>query len=124
MQTDSHQWQADEPLSVNGNNFGPDPYEHLLAALGACTVMTIRMYANLKKIPLENVVVNLSHNREHIKDCDDCEKPKSTMDVIAREISFIGKLSDEDVKRLLVIADKCPVHRTLHNTIEVRTQLK
>lgn len=121
VQSDSHQWQADEPLRVGGNNFGPDPYEHLLAALGACTVMTIRMYANLKEIPLENVVVNLSHNREHIKDCDNCDKSNSTMDVISREISFSGNLSDQDVKRLLVIADKCPVHRTLHNKIEVRT---
>jgi len=124
VQSDSHQWQADEPLKVGGNNFGPDPYEHLLAALGTCTVMTIRMYANLKKIPMKNVLVKLSHNREHIKDCDGCDKLNNTIDVIDREISFSGNLSDADIKRLLVIADKCPVHRTLHNKIEVRTHLK
>lgn len=123
VQTDSHQWQADEPLRVGGNNLGPDPYEHLLGALGACTVMTIRMYANLKKIPMDNVVVNLSHGREHSKDCDNCDNVKNTIDVISRDISFTGDLSDTDVKRLLVIADKCPVHRTLHNKIDVRTQL-
>ena len=123
VQSDSHQWQADEPLKAGGNNFGPDPYEHLLAALGACTVMTLRMYANLKKIPMDNVVVNLSHNRQHLKDCDDCDKSNSTLDVIDRKISFSGKLSDDDLKRLLVIADKCPVHKTLHNKIDVRTTL-
>lgn len=124
VQTDSHQWQADEPLNVGGNNFGPDPYEHLLAALGTCTVMTIRMYANLKKISMKNVVVNLSHDRQYSKDCNDCDKSNNTIDVITREISFFGKLTDQDIKRLLVIADKCPVHRTLHNKIEVRTQLQ
>ena len=123
VQTDSHQWQADEPLKVGGNNFGPDPYEHLLAGLGTCTVMTIRMYANLKKIPMENVVVNLSHGRQYSQDCDNCEKSNSTIDVISRYIGFTGDLTEQDIKRLLVIADKCPVHRTLHNTIEVRTKL-
>ncbi len=123
IQSDSHQWQADEPLKVGGSNLGPDPYEHLLAGLGACTVMTLRMYANLKKIPMKNVIVNLSHNREHIKDCNGCDKSNNTIDVIDKKISFIGDLSDKDIKRLLVIADKCPVHRTLHNTIKVRTHV-
>jgi len=123
VQTDSHQWQADEPLKVGGNNFGPDPYEHLLAALGTCTVMTIRMYANFKKIPMKNVVVNLSHDREYIKDCDACDKSNNSIDVISRDIGFSGNLSEQDIKRLLTIADKCPVHRTLHNKIEVRTQV-
>ncbi|MFK8010962.1 MAG: alpha/beta fold hydrolase [Marinicellaceae bacterium] len=123
VQTDSHQWQADEPLNVGGNNLGADPYEHLLAALGTCTVMTIRMYANLKKIPLQNVVVNLSHNREHLEDCKECDKSNKNIDVIERKMSFVGDLTQEDINRLLIIADKCPVHRTLHNKIEVRTNL-
>ena len=124
IQTDSHQWQGDEPLKVGGDNLGPDPYEHLLAALGTCTVMTVRMYANFKKIPLKNTWVELSHNREYSQDCGDCAQSKKTIDVISRNIYFEGDLSDEDIKRLLIIADKCPVHRTLHNQIEVRTELK
>lgn len=122
VQTDSHQWQADEPISVGGANFGPDPYEHLLAALGTCTVMTVRMYADLKKIPLKNTIVELSHKREYGKDRQDCDKSKNHIDVINRNIRFTGDLSADDAHRLLVIADKCPVHRTLHNQLEVRTQ--
>ncbi len=121
VQTDSHQWQADEPISVGGDNLGADPYEHLLAALGTCTVMTLRMYANLKKIALKNTIVELNHEREYSKDCEGCDQSKNQIDVIHRNIHFIGDLSVDDVQRLLVIADKCPVHRTLHNHIEVRT---
>ncbi|MBL4773952.1 MAG: alpha/beta fold hydrolase [Alcanivoracaceae bacterium] len=124
IQTDSHQWQGDEPLKVGGDNLGPDPYEHLLAALGTCTVMTVRMYANFKKIPLKNIWVELSHNREYSQDCSDCDKSKNSIDVISRNITFKGDLTEKDIQRLLVIADKCPVHRTLHNQIEVRTELK
>ncbi|MGJ8662644.1 MAG: bifunctional alpha/beta hydrolase/OsmC family protein [Marinicella sp.] len=123
VQTTSHQWLADEPLKVGGTNSGPDPYQHLLAALGTCTVMTLRMYANLKKIPMDNVTVNLSHNREHGADCQACDDDHPQVDVIQREIKFVGDISQEQIDRLLVIADKCPVHRTLHNKIEVRTEL-
>lgn len=122
VQTDSHQWQADEPLTAGGQNFGPDPYEHLLAALGTCTVMTVRMYANLKKIPLDNILVNLKHNRQHAQDCQGCDDTNHVDDVISRDIRFSGNLSEQDIQRLLAIADKCPVHRTLHNTIKVNTQ--
>ena len=124
VQTTSHQWVADEPISVGGTNTGPDPYQHLLAALGTCTVMTLRMYANLKKIPMDNVVVNLSHSREHGEDCQTCDEQHPQVDVIDRSIVFEGELSQEDIERLLVIADKCPVHRTLHNKIEIRTGLE
>ena len=123
VQTADHQWLADEPLKVGGANTGPDPYQHLLAALGACTVMTLRMYAKLKNIPLINSTVTLSHDREHGADCQACDKEHPKVDVITRSIRFEGELTDEQVNKLLVIADKCPVHRTLHNKIEVRTEL-
>ncbi len=123
VQTASHQWVADEPLKIGGNNTGPDPYQHLLAALGTCTVMTLRMYANLKKIPMDNVVVNLWHSREHGEDCQACDDEHPQVDVIDRSLVFEGDLSEADIERLLVIADKCPVHRTLHNKIAVRTGL-
>ncbi|MFD2207635.1 alpha/beta fold hydrolase [Kiloniella antarctica] len=123
IQTDDHNWLADEPLAVGGSNHGPDPYEMLLAALGACTSMTIRMYANRKKWPLEDVLVKLSHNREHIQDCTGCEDKESQIDVLERKIELIGDLSDEQKQRLLGIAGKCPVHRTLENKIKVRDKL-
>lgn len=124
VQTASHQWVADEPLKVGGKNTGPDPYQHLLAGLGACTVMTLRMYANHKNIPLKNVMVKLSHEREHGEDCQNCDEQHPKIDVINRNIEFIGDLSQDQIDKLLVIADKCPVHRTLHNKPEVRTELK
>jgi putative redox protein len=124
VQTTSHQWIADEPIKAGGQDAGPDPYQHLLAGLGACTVMTLRMYAKLKKIHMENVIVNLSHDRKHGEDCQSCDDKHPKIDVIHRNIQFQGDLSQEQIDKLLVIADKCPVHRTLHNKIEVRTVLK
>ncbi|MEZ5472821.1 MAG: bifunctional alpha/beta hydrolase/OsmC family protein [Marinicella sp.] len=123
VQTASHQWIADEPTKVGGDDNGPDPYQHLLAGLGACTMMTMRMYANMKKIPMDNAVVTLTHSREHGEDCHSCDKQYPKIDVINRTISFEGDLSQEQIDKLMVIADKCPVHRTLHNKIEVRTKL-
>jgi len=121
IQTTSHQWVADEPIKIGGIDAGPDPYQHLLAGLGACTVMTLRMYANLKKIPMDDVIVNLSHDREHGEDCQACDDDHPKVDVIHRSIEFMGDLTQEQIDKLLVIADKCPVHRTLHNKVEVRT---
>lgn len=119
--SDDHQWLADEPPHMGGNNFGPDPYEHVLAALGACTSMTIRMYAKMKNWPLENVDVRLEHSKEHKKDCEDCENA-GYMDVIQRFISFDGDLSPEQEKRLMEIADRCPVHKSLEAGIKIETQ--
>lgn len=123
--SDSHQWLADEPKAAGGDDLGPDPYEHLLAALGTCTSMTIRMYANHKGWPVEDVYVTLSHGREH---CADCEAngiktdSKQQIDVITRTLHIEGdELSDEQRQRLMDIADKCPVHRTLENHIRVDT---
>ncbi|KAA3640262.1 MAG: alpha/beta fold hydrolase [Proteobacteria bacterium] len=121
--TDSHSWLADEPKKVGGDDRGPDPYAHILAALGACTVMTMRMYANRKKWPLEDSIVTLQHSREHAEDCQDCDNKNAQIDVINRQIKIIGDdLDDEQRARLMEIADRCPVHRTLHNKIDIRSE--
>ena len=121
--SDDHAWLADEPKSVGGDNLGPDPYEHLLAALGTCTSMTIRMYANRKRLPLEDVEVLLDHKRVHAQDCEDCENSGSMLDLISRTITFKGDLTEEQINRLLSIADRCPVHRTLENDPVIETTL-
>ena len=121
--TDHHHWFADEPTNVGGQNSGPDPYEHLLAALGTCTAMTIRMYASHKKLPLEQVEVSLSHQRNYINDAKSSEDDSSKMEALIRKIQLTGPLSDEEKARLLQIADRCPVHKTLHNNPHVVTTL-
>jgi len=120
--SDDHAWVADEPKKMGGSNFGPDPYEHLLAALGTCTSMTIRMYANRKKWPLDDVDILLTHSREHVSDCEHCEEESARVDVLAREIHLQGDLSTEQRARLLEIADRCPVHRTLEGPIRIVTR--
>ena len=116
-----HSIIADEPESVGGSNTGPTPYGLLLASLGACTSMTMRMYANLKKIPLEKVSVSLTHAKIYADDCEDCESKSTKVDEITRTISMSGNLSDEQRQKLLEIADKCPIHKTLHAEVKVRT---
>lgn len=119
----SHRLAADEPLAVGGTGTGPGPYELLLAALGACTSMTVSMYANRKGWPLESVTVSLSHSREHAADCRDCETKEGLLDRIDCDIEFHGPLTPEQKQRLLEIADKCPVHRTLKSEIDIRTRV-
>jgi len=121
--TDSHVWLADEPTAAGGGDLGPDPYEHLLAALGTCTSMTIRMYANHKKLPLDDVVVTLSHDRKHSSDCEGCEAAPRKIEVISRSVELKGDLSEENRQRLLEIADRCPVHQTLRSDLKIQTQL-
>ncbi|MGR9106627.1 MAG: OsmC family protein [Gammaproteobacteria bacterium] len=118
-----HALTLDEPLAAGGNDAGPGPYETLLMALGACTAMTLRMYAELKKLPLERVRVRLSHRKIHARDCTDCETKEGKVDEISREITLEGNLSDEQRERLLEIANRCPVHRTLTSEIKVRSIL-
>lgn len=121
--SDHHHWYADEPLNVGGRNTGPDPYEHLLAALGACTAMTIRMYASQKKWPLEHVEVSLSHTRNYLEDANAAGTKPTQVEHLIRNVQFSGELSEQQITRLLEIADKCPVHRTLHNNPAVVTKL-
>ncbi|MHC4938915.1 MAG: OsmC family protein [Planctomycetota bacterium] len=116
-----HTLVADEPKSVGGDDRGPNPYDFLLAALGTCTSMTLRMYARHKKLPLERVTVKLKHHRIHAKDCEDCESEKGFVDIIEREVKIEGDLTAEQRARMLEIADRCPVHRTLHSEVKVRT---
>ena len=118
-----HQLVADEPEEYGGNNEGPGPYEYILMGLGACTNMTIRMYADRKKIPLERVRVILSHQKIHAEDCVDCESKEGKIDEIVREITLEGDLTGEQRQRLLDIANRCPVHRTLTSEIVVRSRL-
>jgi putative redox protein len=121
--SNSHYWLADEPLTVGGNNLGPDPYEHLLAALGTCTVMTIRMYASHEKLHLDDIQVTLHHERNYSVDCSHCEDKNSFAERIHRKITLIGELTNEQRLRLLDIADKCPVHKTLQNNLIITTEL-
>lgn len=118
-----HHLIADEPKDVDGNDFGPNPYELLLSSLGACTAMTLRMYADRKGWPLEEVIVHLSHDKRHCEDCQEPESPNTKIDYIERLLEITGNLDDKQRQRLLQIANKCPVHKTLHNTIKVHTAL-
>lgn len=118
-----HRLRADEPESVGGHDFGPTPYDLLLASLGTCTAMTLRMYADRKKWEVGEIRVHLNHAREHRADCDACEDPKSKIDVIDRIIEVRGDVDEPQKKRLLEIADKCPVHKTLHGKIRVDNQI-
>lgn len=121
VSTGDHEWTADEPTEVGGDHLGPNPYELLLSGLGACTAITLNMYAKRKEWPLERVEVNLTHGKEHCVECENVEDPEEEIDRIVRTVKLIGDLDDKQRKRLLQIADKCPVHKTLHGPIEIET---
>jgi uncharacterized OsmC-like protein/esterase/lipase len=121
--SDTHHWYADEPTQAGGQNSGPDPYEHLLAALGACTAMTIRMYADHKKIPLEHVEVSLAHERNYLEDAASVSADGQKIESLIRKVQLFGPLSESEKVRLIEIAERCPVHRTLHNNPIVITTL-
>jgi putative redox protein len=119
----SHRLRADEPASVGGGDSGPAPYDFLLAALGACTNMTLKMYAKRKGWRIEQLETRLRHDRVHAEDCADCETKEGMVDRIDRRIIIEGPLDADQRARLAEIADKCPVHRTLHNEITVVTEI-
>ncbi|PKL79392.1 MAG: osmotically inducible protein C [Ignavibacteriae bacterium HGW-Ignavibacteriae-4] len=123
IQSGNHSITADEPLSVGGDDFGPNPYDLLMASLGACTAMTMRMYADRKGWAIDEIIVHLSHEKQHVKDCQDCDTTSGYIDKIEKEIEIIADLDSEQRQRLLEIADKCPIHRTLHNEVKVYTKL-
>ena len=123
LEAGGHTLVADEPESLGGTDEGPTPYDYLLAALGGCTAMTLRMYADRKGWPLEAVTVRLSQERIHAKDCGECETEEGRIDRIEREIELEGPLDDKQRRRLLEIADMCPVHRTLTTEVLIENAL-
>jgi len=123
MKVGNHYQTADEPTSFGGNDFGPSPYEYVSAGLSACTAMTVQMYAKRKGWPLENIEVHTSYGKSHAQDCEDCESENAKIDTFHREIKLTGTLDEKQTARILQIADKCPVHKTLHNETQVITKL-
>jgi len=117
-----HRLRADEPVSAGGGNAAPGPYDYLLIALGVCTSMTVGLYARRKEWPLESITVSLRHSRIHAKDCEECETKEGMLDRIETEIELTGSLNSEQRAKLIEIAAKCPVHRTLKSEINIRLQ--
>jgi putative redox protein len=119
----NHQFLIDEPLDKGGDDLGPNPYDMLLGALAGCKLITVQMYARRKGWPLEGMDIQLSHNKIHAKDCEDCESESAKVDIIEVEISFQGDLTEEQLERLAEISTRCPVHKTLTSETKIRTKL-
>jgi uncharacterized OsmC-like protein len=115
-----HRLTADEPLTAGGGDAGPDPYDYLLTSLGVCTSMTVGLYARRKQFPLENIRVSLQHSRIYAKDCEECETTDGMLDRIDVEVELTGSLNAEQHTKLMEIAGKCPIHRTLTSEINIR----
>lgn len=123
MRAGNHYFIADEPSSVGGNDYGPNPYEFLSSALAACTVMTIQMYARRKEWEIANVQCHVDYSKEHLTDCLNCDDDTAKIDTFTRTLIITSKLDEKQLQRILQIADKCPVHKTLHSTTQVITKL-
>ncbi|WP_417370157.1 OsmC family protein [Flavobacterium beibuense] len=120
----NHSFIADEPTSVDGgNDEGPDPYDLLLMSLGSCTLMTVKMYARRKKWPIEDMFLELRHNKRHVDDCQSCEDSSAKIDLIEKELIIKGDLTQEQLDKLLEISKKCPVHRTLLGEMRIESSL-
>jgi uncharacterized OsmC-like protein len=115
-----HKFVADEPVGAGGGDAGPDPYDYLLTALGVCTSMTIGLYARRNRFPLESITVSLSHSRIYAADCEECETKQGLLDRIDVEVDLTGPLTPEQHTKLMQVAAKCPVHRTLTSEINIR----
>ena len=124
IMAEGHSLVADEPISMGGTNLGPAPFGYLMAGLGACTAMTLRMYSDRKQWPLEDVRVKLNHQKIHAVDCETCETKEGKLDQIEREIELSGPLDNQQKQRLMQIADRCPVHRTLKSEVFIKSKLK
>jgi uncharacterized OsmC-like protein len=120
VESGKHHLRADEPVAYGGTDAAPGPYEYLLTALGVCTSMTIGLYARKKQMPLENITVSLRHSRIHAKDCEECETKEGMLHRIDLDIELTGALTADQHSRLMAIAAKCPVHRTLKSEIDIR----
>lgn len=119
-----HELISDEPENVEGGtDAGPDPYDYLLMGLGSCTLMTVKMYAEHKGWELDDLYLELRHNKEHAEDCQNCKDPKSRIDVIEKELIVKGNLTDEQLERLKEISNRCPVNRTLLSDIDIKTTI-
>jgi len=123
LRSGNHNLIADEPLSFGGNDFGPSPYDYVSAGLSACTAMTVQMYAKRKQWDLDNIEVHTSYSKTHAEDCANCEENSAKIDTFKRTIKLTGQLDDKQIKRLLQIADKCPVHKTLQSVAQIITTL-
>ena len=122
--SEQHGWVSDEPVEYGGTGQGPTPYDLLLMSLGACTSMTVRLFASHRRIPLDDIVVRLTHRHVHEEDAEDAGGEDRRLDVIGMEIELIGSLTDEQRRQLLVVAANCPVHRTLNGELAIETRLK
>lgn len=116
-----HELTADEPEQAGGSNKGPDPYDYLLMALGSCSAMTMKMYADRKKWPVKDIYIELRHHKSHARDCAECEDPKARIDHIEKEIILKGDLSEEQIQKLVDISGKCPVQKTLLGEMNIST---
>jgi putative redox protein len=123
IQSGNHHLKADEPTEFGGTDTGPTPYDFLLTALGACTSMTLRMYADRKEWPLQGVTVRLRHQKIHAQDCAECETRVGRIDQIERQIELVGPLDEQQRQRLLKIANMCPVHRTLRAEVHITSTI-
>lgn len=123
LQAGNHQLFADEPESNGGQDTGPDPYDYLLMSLGSCTAMTVRMYADHKVWPLEDVYVELLHSKAHAEDCKNSDKKTSKIDHIEKDVIVTGNLDEQQKNRLLEVSERCPVHRTLQSDIKITSHL-